>query len=390
MNLDELLTRSARDLADDLLPIPPDPVLLGRQALAGQRRRRVTSLVVAAAAVAAVAVTVPTMVGRSAGGGPAETPSPSPTIGVRWPDAPSWVNELDELHVGEYVLEEPNYWGSSGQYALTATGAVRTGDLRSTGPGDRGLYWQPIEGTAYALLAEPWQLFTADPLGDHVVWVTRDSVLVTYDVVDRRVVDSRHVPGMRDSEGWAMNMPVLFVSEDRVVYEADGGVWSLDLTTKVVERLPGLSEDDVLDIGPDVAAVATSELLDPKSEAKSLTQIEFRRPGGTVLAERGRLFREGHLSPDGRWFITSTGYEAGLRAVLLDTTTGQEVPLALPDWMRGAYGDPWGWSSPDVLMIDMIPPNGDDDGPKNSQLWTCRPSTGSCEAIEDALPVFPR
>ncbi len=115
----------------------------------------------------------------------------------------------------------------------------------------------------------------------------------------------------------------------------------------------GVSADDLLDYGPNGSVVAVSSQRDGQSRQRALAQLEFRGPSGTVAAERDRLFREGRLSPDGRWFVTSTGYHEGLRTVVLDTTTGRQVPLDFPDKMRGGRYSPWGWSGTDVLMLGL-------------------------------------
>ena len=102
---------------------------------------------------------------------------------------------------------------------------------------------------------------------------------------------------------------MLFVDDDEVVYEAAGNVWALDIHAGEARQMLGVSADDLLDHGPNGSVVAVSRQRDGRTGARSLAQLEFRGPSGTVRAERDRLFLEGRLSPDGRWFVTSTGYE---------------------------------------------------------------------------------
>ena len=152
--------------------------------------------------------------------------------------------------------------------------------------------------------------------------------------------------------------------------------------------MPGVTADDLLDHGPNGSVVAVSRQRDGRSGSRSLAQLEFRGPSGTVPAERDRLFREGRLSPDGRWFVTSTGYEAGLRPVVLDTTTGRQAPLDLPDKMRGGYYHPWGWSGADVLMLGLYDEEPTQGG-LTERVWACRLADGTCERLPDAVPGYP-
>jgi hypothetical protein len=245
-----------------------------------------------------------------------------------------------------------------------------------------------VDGEAVELDPAGPAFFTADPTGDRVAWVTQDRVLVTYDVAGRRVLDRVAVPGLarrrEDLPPIGTRLPVLHVDDDRVVFEADGRVWSRDPDTGSTTRLPGVSAADLLDYHPSVEVAAVSDLRDRRGATRSLAQLELRTDAGTVRAAPGRLFQEGRLSPDGRWFVTSTGYEAGLRTVVLDTRTGQQVRLDLPERMRGAYPDPWGWTGADTLVVGLLDPDEHAERP-----WSCRPSTGSCEPLpRTAAPVY--
>ena len=391
MNLDDLLTRSARDVASDLtVPPAPDPPSLGARAVFLRRRRRmgVTAMAVAAALVG-VAVLVPAMSARRAGNEPADEPPPD-----RLGNVPAWPDAEGNLHIGDDVIE----MGAQGvRFALTARGVV----WAETGWGETEwgmpqpaagtetlahLYWQSLDGERVELTSETTRSFATDPLGDLVVWVTQDDQLVIYDVREERVVDSRPVSGLESIA------PVIFVDDDEIVYEADGDVWALDIQTGEAQQMPGVSADDLLDHGPNGSVVAVSTLRDGPSKGwsngRSLAQLEFRGPSGTVRAEPDRLFREGRLSPDGHWFVTSTGYEAGLRTVVLDTTTGRQVPLDLPDRSRGARPDPWGWSGADVLMLGLAEKAFENDWARES-VWACPLADRTCELLPDALSVYP-
>ncbi len=182
MNLDDLLTRSARDIASDLpLPQAPDPQALGARAVSVRRRRRmgVTAMATAAALVG-VAVLVPAMSARRSAE-PVDEPPPE-----RLENVPAWADAEGNLHIGDDVIET----GTEGHpFALTARGVAW---METETP---HLYWQSLDGERVELTSEGTQLFTSDPLGDLVVWVTHDYQMVTYDVAEKRVVDSRHVPG---------------------------------------------------------------------------------------------------------------------------------------------------------------------------------------------------
>lgn len=377
MNVEELLAQSSHRLASGLTPPPaPDAGRLGAVAVAQRRRRRVGAAAAATvAAVVAVAALVPVLGGRDTDAGPVDGPPHS-----RLGNVPAWMDRQGDVHVGEHELDltvlgdtGPGFDFFAPRFALTERGVVwRVGQ---EGP----LYWRPLAGEPVELTDQSPRYYTADPLGALVVWVTAAHEMVAYDVAERSVVDSRPLPAkLTDYDGLP---PVLFVGGDQVVYEQGEDVWTWDLTTKTASRMPGVAASDVLDYGRAVSVVATNDLRDRgvSGAVQSLAQIEFRTEAGTVQAVPGRLFKEGRLSPDGRWFITSTGYEAGLRPVMLDTSTGQQVPLDLPNRMRGAYADPWGWAGTDVLIIALIAPGGEGE-----EVWTCQPTVGLCELLPRA------
>lgn len=375
MSLERLLTSSARRITVSVeSPPAPSAARLGEMAIRRRRQRR--TVVAAAAGVATIAVlaAAPTLTG-SPDGGPT-TPLHPPELG----DVAAWLDADGDVHVGADVLDLPDpsvdRGGAIGypaeSFALTSRGIVWP-SRSFNGP----LYWQPLDGEPVALTETAPRHFAADSTGDRVVWITRSRDIVTYDVTERRTIDTTPVRGTLPSSS-----PILDVDDDRVVYETDEAVRVVDPVAGSTSRLPGVTADDLLDVADGTMAVATSRLADRQLDppVRSLTSIEFRSEGGVVEAVPGRLFREGRLSPDGTWFVTSTGYESGLRTVVLDTTTGEEVPLDLPDRMRGPYGNPWGWTGGGVVMIALIGPTGAAD---DLELWSCRPATGRCQQVLD-------
>ena len=149
-----------------------------------------------------------------------------------------------------------------------------------------------------------------------------------------------------------------------------------------------MTADDLLDHGPNGSVVAVSSARDGPSGALSLGQLEFRGSSGTVRAEGSQLFREGRLSPDGRWFVTSTGYKTGLRTVLLDTATGRRVPLDLPDAMRGGRYRPVGMERRRRTDAGVVHEETQDGG-LVEEVWACRPADGTCERVPDAVLFYP-
>ncbi len=245
------------------------------------------------------------------------------------------------------------------------------------------LYWQTFGREPVELGEDQATYVTADPVGDIVVWVTAERQMVTYDVGERREVDTRQLTGSTE----LAPPPVLFIDRDHVVYRSAGEVLTFNLAEGTTERVVGVPEADVIDYGAGVSVVGVTNVLDhaPGDDPPSVAQLEFRTVTATVRPESDRLFREGRLSPDGRWFVTSTGYEEGLRTVVLDTSTGEQVSLNLPDRKRGAYRDPWGWAGQDVLIVGLAARTGDLEDP-----WVCRPSLGSCEPLPlKASPTYP-
>ena len=99
MNLEELLIRSAHDLAAEVSPPEPDPLALGSQAVARRRRRRAITTGAAAAALVIAAVVVPEIAAQRSSPGPLEPPRPLPV-----PDAPAWVSD-GQVHLGDKVLQ---------------------------------------------------------------------------------------------------------------------------------------------------------------------------------------------------------------------------------------------------------------------------------------------
>ena len=196
VNLDDLLTRSARDIASDLaVPPAPDPQALGAHAVSLRRRRRMGGAAVATvAALVGVAILVPAMSARLSSEEPVDEPPPD-----RLGNVPAWADAEGKLHIGDDVIEV----GTEGvRFALTARGVVWTGT--ETPP---HLFWQSLDGEPVELTSEATQLFTTDPLGDLVVWVTLDGQMVTYDVAEQRVVDSRPVLGPRRARGGGRTGP---------------------------------------------------------------------------------------------------------------------------------------------------------------------------------------
>lgn len=384
MNVDELLAMSAHRVASDVpLPPAPDPTTLGARALSHRRRRRGGLAAAAAvAAVVAAVVLVPALGDRRSDAEPVEPPTP-PRLG----NVPAWVDREGDIHVGQHELDLPD--DSLPRFSLTERGVVWLGSSA-----DAALSWQGTGGEPVELTTDPPLFFTADPLGDLVVWVTSEHQMVTYDVTEQRVIDQRSVLGMltRDEVNpIGTFLPVLYVDDQRVVFEGSDDVWTLDLTAGTTRRLPDVSASDLLDYDPAVSVVAVTDLRDRGAGGpggpRSLAQLEFRTATGSVRAETGRLFQEGRLSPDGRWFVTSTGYEAGLRTVVLDTSTGKPVPLDLPEEFRGPYPDPWGWSGTDVLMVGVLDRT---DAEDSEDPWTCRPALKSCDLLPaSADNVYP-
>lgn len=381
MNVEELLALTAHRVASDVTPPPaPDPARLGAHAVSLRRRRRMGAAAAATVAtVVAAAIVVSALGDRPSDAEPVEPPT-SPRLG----NVPAWVDLEGDIHVGEHELDlpepparsEPLTGEGMPKFSVTERGVVWR-DASEDAP----LYWQAPNGEPVELTAHAPLFFTADPLGDLVVWVTMEHEMVTYDVAQHRVIDSRSVPAGDDWNSIGTTLPVLFVGDDRVVYETGEEVWTLDLAEGTTTRIPGMSASDLLDYGPAVSVVAVTELRDGVGGSRSLAQLAFRTATGTVQADPGRLFQEGRLSPDGRWFVTSTGYEAGLRTVVLDTSTGKQVPLDLPDRYRGPYPDPWGWAGADVLNVGLLRRNGDVE-----DRWMCRPALGTCDLLPRAAP----
>jgi RNA polymerase sigma-70 factor (sigma-E family) len=375
-SVEELLTRSAHSVAAEVLP-PSAPSAGELCARARARRHHVAAATAATAAalIAAVAL-VPALRGPP---DEEKVDDTRPRLG----SVPAWMDSVGDIHVGVDVLDLPAFplnpsWGVTypePSFALTAAGVVWPARAWN-GP----LYWQPLDGEPIPLTEETPLSYTANPLGDNVVWITNGGDIVTYDVGERRTVDTSPIQGPLDDK---TSGHILFVSDDRVVYEAGGAVWILDLTTKSTSRMPDVTSSDLLDYGNGVSVVATSH---PPSRgtagARSLTDIEFRTDAGSVQAESGPLLRGGRLSPDGRWFVTSSGYEPGPRPVVLDTRTGEQVPIDLPERMIGAYAAPWGWAGADVLLISLKLP---DSG--YGLLWTCQPAIGACEQLLSDAPL---
>ncbi len=377
VNVDELLTQSAHRVAAEVLPpsAPSDGELRAR-ARARRRRRLGAAAVVTAATVIAAAALVPALRGQP---DEEKVDDTRPRLG----SVPAWMDSVGDIHVGDNVLDLPAFplnpsWGvqyPEPSFALTATGVVWPARAWN-GP----LYWQPLDGEPITLTEETPLSYTADPLGDHVAWITNGRDIVTYDVGERRTVDTSPIQGpLADNKSGH----ILYVSDDRVVYEAGEAVWIVDLTTRSTSRMPDVTSSDLLDYGNGVFVVATSHPPNRGAAgARSLTDVEFRTDAGPVQAESGPLLRGGRLSPDGRWFVTSTGYEPGPRPVVLDTRTGEQVPIDLPERMIGAYAAPWGWAGADVLLISLKLP---DSG--YGLLWTCRPAIGACERLLSDAPL---
>ena len=380
MDVEVLLTQTAHQIASEVLPPPAASAgQLGERAAAWRRRRgRAATGAVASVVIAAVAL-VPALRDQPDKESVDETHH-------RLGSVPAWMDSVGDIHIGDDVLDLPAFplnpaWGvryPEPSFALTARGVVWPARAWN-GP----LYWQPLDGEPIALTEETPLSFTADPRGDHVVWITKGRDIVTYDVGERRTVDTSPLEGTLDDNSYP---PILFVSDDRVVYEAGGDVRMLDLTTKSTTRMDGVSASNLVDYGNGVSVVATSGLRNRGvgRGGRSLAQLEFRTEAGTVQAAPGRLSQEGRLSPDGRWFVTSTGYEAGPRPVVLDTRTGEQVPIDLPERMIGAYAAPWGWAGDDALLISLkLPDNG------YGVLWTCQPAFGACDRLLSDAPLNP-
>jgi hypothetical protein len=390
MNIDELLSKAAEDVAAraDLTP-PPDVAEVRRRARDVRRRQ------VAGAGVATAAVVAGVMLGTA---GPGDDSAPEPV------DAPPgraqlegavWVDD-DGLHVGDRAGDPPDATEWRGTWTVSGLTLVEGGVVYGllpvgapVGPCETfDVYFRETSGQTHLLSQDALTPPVGDPLGSHVAWFERDRDLVVVDTSTgeetARAEDALHL-----LDSFCDNR-TLSVNDSSVTYLSSGLAYTFDWTRDSQPVRSDLDRGALVDRMDDLDAVAV-ETRPSDGAGENLVRIRFDSPRGATGVS-GWVSSWGSFSPDSRYFVTADDNE---RLVVLDTQTAEPIPMSLAaDYFVADRG----WGIGDTMLVGFRTEREDPFGPGPApwRLAVCDVSEGECAFVSDGeqlpaphYPVIP-
>jgi hypothetical protein len=391
MNIDELLSRAAEDVASRVASAPPATaaIRLGAHRL---RRRRVVGVGVAVACVlSGIAVVIP-HTGQE--GGPSPThPVPPPDLhGAVWAD-------ISGIHIGDALITSPDAppWRGNPEISrltLVRDGVVYTRWSQSAEPCEpQTVFVRDDAGHTRLLGRDVLTSPIGDRLSNHVAWFEKDRDLVVMDASTG--VEVARVDDVLPRMGRYCWNPIRSVSDSTVTLASAGGVFAFDWAagTKPIREEP-LHGEALIARWFDVDAIG-NETGEFDESGTPLVMLRFVKDGDAAEVA-GPVTSRGTFSPDGRYYVTSTRDVNG-RLVVLDPRTGE--PLAM-DLGADYFVTDWGWGVGDTLLVGFREQREDFIGPGPSpwRLAVCDVSEGSCGFVVDATgrplpphyPVLPQ
>lgn len=386
MNLDDILTRSAHEVASQArVPVMPDPMKLRDRALHARRRRRAAAVAAVAAAVAA-ALTVPSLTSRSAE--PATPPVPA--------QAPAWADSEGVLHIGTDLEIETGV-------EVRAFTTTRDG-VAWTSAKEDGAWWRPFDGEPVQVTSDHVDVLSGDPDSDVLVWVNSSDEgepawmagtdVVAYDVGARTEIARTYFPvrGRQfASRTIRESAQLLVVLDSRTMLRiGNKSVWWSYLESRPFGADLDLGTLDTTESW--MAVTYGDEGFDferRRTGATQLTRVAFSNGFSRFVHSRGpRVYdAAATFSPDGRYFLGATSDDGGPVPVLFDVTSGRRLPLGLPESAHAAAFGAWGWGLGHTLMIDLTNEAADAN---DSGWWTCEASTGECERFVEDVAKLPQ
>ena len=392
MNIDELLSKAAEDVAAraDLIP-PPDLAEVRRRAHS-IRRRQVTGVGVATAAVIAGIVLGAAGPGHDSGPKPADNTPGRPQL-----EGAVWVDD-DGLHIGHRAGDPPDATEWRGTWTVSGLTLVEDGVVYGLWPVDApvgpcetfDVYFRETSGQTHLLSQDALTPPVGDRRGSHVAWFERDRDLVVVDTSTGEEV-ARADDALRLLDPFCDNR-VLHVDDSSVTYLSTGRAYTFDWTKDARPVRSDLERGALLDRAADLDAIAV-ETAPADGTGESLARIRFESPRGTTGVS-GWVSSWGSFSPDGRYFVTSDDSING-RLVVLDTQTAKPIPMSLAaDYFVADQG----WGIGDTLLVgfrtDREDPLG--PGPAPWRLTVCDVSAEECALVPDGerlpaphYPVIP-
>ena len=316
---------------------PGDDVHRGRR-----RVRRTRALVTGAAAAAVVVVLgVSAALGgqdRSGSRGMEPVERPGLVVGA----VPVWY-DASGLHRGDVVEQTPvdlvlpeqvlgpdQVVPQQGALALVRSGAVyldpATGDV----------WFHPWGGHPRVVGHNSKAGPGGDPNGDTAAWFDDGlGELVVYDTAAGRVISRTPEYASVEFLGgdhWPAGNGFLQVSAERVVWAAEGAIYSHDVRTRRTSAIPGdPTSRYLMDVHDQVEVFRANEGGDPA--------VVLSVPGRPE--ERYRDFEpRARLSPSGAHLLSVEGTETRHAGAIVDTRTGElwRLPNAYP-WIAWSYGE---------------------------------------------------
>ena len=379
MNIEQLLSKAAHDVAAraDLTP-PPEVAELRRRAH-DTRRRQVTGAGVVAAALVAGIVLGTAGTSDDSGPGPADNPPGRPQL-----DGAVWVDD-DGLHVGGGSGVPPDATEWRGTWSVSGLTLVEGGVVYGLWPVDApvgpcetfDVYFRETAGPTLMLSQAALTPPVGDRLGSFVAWFERDRDLVVVDTTTGEEV-ARADDALRLLDPFCDNR-VLSVTDSSVTYLSSGLAYTFDWTTDSRPVRSDLERGALVDRTPGLDAIAV-EAAPADGTGESLVRIRFESPRG-VTATSDWVSSWASFSPDGRYFVTSDDSVNG-RLVVLDTWTGEPMAMSLaPDHFVTEYG----WGVGDTLLVGFRTERADPLGPGPApwRLAVCDVSAGDCAFVTD-------
>jgi len=379
MSMEDVLRRSADEVAGSLDPPGPDLTAI-HQGARNSRRQRI-AVVAAATATAAVlaAVSIPSGDGR-----PAPAPPPGEDEVVVVPSRPVWEDDAG-IHVGDRTY--PTADGSRLRaLSLVADGVVYTDD-RSR------VWFQPRRGEAVEIGRDEGNSLLADADGSTAAWfepADSGQVLVVYDTTTQATVARSAAPGPRYEPGPGMSEqhvfykgPIALVDGDRVVYHTASDVRSYDVATDAHEVIWMREQDpsgdfrNAVDFAPGVWTRVEGSLGEDE-------RITFVDDDGTALSITDEVESGGAFTHDGNLFAGVGQGVNGEQVVIIDPASGTSRQLTRDSDLYPIVG--WGYGS--TLMVVHVDTPGEPRLPGG--LLQCDAQTGTCDdvAVGDS-PIVP-
>ncbi|MET1058568.1 MAG: hypothetical protein ABWX84_03165 [Nocardioides sp.] len=382
MNIEELVRRSADEVASNLLPPDTDPATIRTAARRTSRRR-----FAAAGAVLAVGLLVASLLvnqHRDDDPGPSPVPTPSP-VPFQVDNAPVW-GDVDGIHVGDD--HHPLPAGLELRVLAPLANGVVFGD--SVGQ----VWFQPDSGDAVQIgRYEPRMLAGGE--GTLAAWMERvggSLELVVFDTAVREEVARSRArggnlapDGILNGDRVANPGPFFHVGGGLVIYGSQSSSWAYDIAKQVHRELDrDLPYGQPVDHAPGISAQLNVSL---EWDAPNF----FSRTVTFWVVHEGPLSSAVGVEPSGAFNHAGTRFAAVVdvaggrhHVVVVDVGTGR-VRVLTPDTRLSTL---MSWGRGDELMVQQFPVSGERG---KDRLLACAVSRATCRPVAFAgrVPMLP-